>query len=166
MIIAFDVHYRDDFAKAVGFGFHKWSDEEEDAIFIAFTKMTADYEPGAFYKRELPCLLTLLKQIDIARITCLIVDGYVLLDNNGTRGLGGHLYEYLEEKIPVIGIAKKSFAGNTYYVREVFRGKSDNPLYVTALGIPLDLAAEYVRSMYGPYRIPSLLKRLDDETKT
>lgn len=166
MIIAFDVHYRDDFAKAVGFGFHKWSDEEEDAIFIAFTKTLADYEPGAFYKRELPCLITLLKQIDIAKVSCLIVDGYVVLDNEGNKGLGGYLYEYLEEKIPVIGIAKKPYAMNTWYVREVFRGKSQTPLYVTAQGMPLDLAAEYVRIMYGPYRIPSLLKRLDDETKS
>ena len=49
----------------------------------------ADYKPGQFYKRELPCILQLLKQLDLNSIGVIIVDGDVFIDNNKTYGFGG-----------------------------------------------------------------------------
>jgi deoxyribonuclease V len=43
----------------------------------------------------------------------------------------------------------------------VLRGGSARPLYVTAAGLSADEAARRVRDMHGPYRIPTLLKRVD-----
>jgi deoxyribonuclease V len=45
------------------------------------------------------------------------------------------------------------------------RGKSKNPLYVTAVGIDQRLAASYIARMHGKYRIPTLLKTADRISK-
>ena len=47
----------------------------------------------------------------------------------------------------------------------VLRGRSQNPLYVTGVGLPVGEAARLVASMHGEYRFPTLLKLLDDLTK-
>lgn len=60
---------------------------------------------GEFYKRELSCILAILEDIDLATISCIIIDGFVVLDDAGKHGLGGHLYEQLDPKVPVIGFA-------------------------------------------------------------
>jgi deoxyribonuclease V len=46
------------------------------------------------------------------------------------------------------------------------RGKSKIPLFVSAAGLSVRQAAEHVYSMGGPYRIPTLLKRVDLLSKT
>jgi deoxyribonuclease V len=46
-------------------------------------------------------------------------------------------------------------------VQEIVRGKSKQPLYISAVGLSISQAAEHVHSMHGPYRIPTLLKRVD-----
>jgi deoxyribonuclease V len=79
--------------------------------------------------------------------------------------LGTYLYEALVRKVPVIGVAKTRFFSNTQYVAEILRGESKNPLFVTSVGMPLDTAAARIQSMAGPFRIPTLLKLLDVETK-
>jgi deoxyribonuclease V len=44
----------------------------------------------------------------------------------------------------------------------VVRGtEAKRPLYVTAAGVGVDQAAAWVRSMHGPHRLPTLLKRVD-----
>ncbi|HNS89267.1 MAG TPA: hypothetical protein PLT33_07985 [Deltaproteobacteria bacterium] len=43
----------------------------------------------------------------------------------------------------------------------IHRGRSRKPLYVSAVGCTLDHAAQSILSMYGPYRIPALLKLAD-----
>jgi len=165
MILALDVHYRTDTAKTVCIVFHNWTDEKPADMHTTFTADVAEYEPGAFYKRELPCLLEALKSFSMNEIAVIVIDGYVVLDDNGKPGLGAHLFDALEQKIPVIGVAKTRFFSNTQFVAEIFRGESQNPLFVTAAGIPLDIAADHIRSMAGPYRMPGLLKLLDSETK-
>jgi hypothetical protein len=40
----------------------------------------------------------------------IILDGYVALDDHGKIELGGYLFEALEQKYPVIGIAKNGFS--------------------------------------------------------
>jgi deoxyribonuclease V len=85
------------------------------------------------------------------------VDGYVGLD--GKPGLGRHLFDHLSQQVPVIGVAKTRCRGAPAI--EVCRGSSQSPLYVSAVGTDVDGAAARVRRMHGPYRIPTLLKRVD-----
>lgn len=166
MMLAFDSYYYDDKAKTVALLFENWIDDSPKEVLSEILTNIAEYEPGAFYKRELPCMLSLLQQIDLATIEAIIIDGFVVLDDAGKLGLGGHLYEFLQKKIPVIGVAKTNFATIINLKRAIYRGGSKNPLYITALGMDLDQASTNIQGMYGNYRIPSLLKLLDSLTKT
>jgi hypothetical protein len=38
-------------------------------------------------------------------------------------------------------------------------------LFITAMGIDLATAAEYIRQMHGEFRMPALLRFLDGQTK-
>ncbi len=119
----------------------------------------AEYESGAFYRRELPLILALLEGLDVVPST-IVVDGYVYLDAQDRPGLGAHLYAALAEKIPVIGVAKRPFAGSAHAVA-ITRGTSERPLYVTAAGAPPERAAVWIASMSGAHRQPTLLKAAD-----
>ncbi|MDY0931204.1 endonuclease V [Chryseobacterium sp. CFBP8996] len=165
MIYAFDTFYYEDFAKTVCIAFEDWNSETESFIYSENTEISADYESGAFYKRELPCILSLLKKIDLKEGDLIIVDGYVTLDNSGKIGLGGYLYESLNQKYPVIGIAKNGFASEDSLRKTIFRGESKTPLFLTAVGIDTDDIKIKVENMYGAYRIPTLLKKLDQLTR-
>ncbi|REC56442.1 endonuclease V [Chryseobacterium piscium] len=159
MIYAFDTFYYEDFAKTVCIAFEDWNSETESFIYSENTEISANYESGAFYKRELPCILSLLKKIDLKEGDLIIVDGYVTLDNSGKIGLGGYLYESLNKKYPVIGIAKNGFASEDNLRKTIFRGESKTPLFLTAVGIDTDDIKIKVENMYGAYRIPTLLKK-------
>ena len=117
------------------------------------------YQSGQFYKRELPCLLALLEKIEMP-LSYIIVDGFVHLDANKKAGLGKYLYHALEEKIAVIGVAKNTYKNATNNI-EIYRGQSKKPLYITAEGLQLEVAKEYIHAMAGDFRIPTLLKRVD-----
>ena len=157
MIAAFDVHYREGGpASAAAIVFDDFSDRAPAAEHHAVIAAPAAYVAGAFYRRELPCILALLEQIEIPPTT-LIVDGYVML---GLKpGLGQHLFETLECRIPVIGVAKSRFRRAPAHV--VLRGTSRSPLYVTAAGMDADAAAENIERMHGNDRIPTLLRHVD-----
>jgi deoxyribonuclease V len=120
------------------------------------------YEPGSFYRRELPCLLAVLRSIPKAP-TAAVIDGYVWLPPTGRPGLGAHLYEALGRRTPVVGIAKSAFAGveSCDFVVPVLRGTSKRPLYVTAAGIGPHAAAREVSRMAGKHRIPDLVRIAD-----
>ena len=165
MIVAIDVHYREAFAKSVSIEFKNWSDENPSKIHEVFIKQVHEYIPGEFYKRELPCIIEVLKKSDTKKIEFIIVDGYVTLDDSGKLGLGGYLYKELGKKIPVIGVAKRYFANNKKNVIEIKRGKSDNPIYITSKGIDVKKASEKIRKMKGNFRMPDLLRILDQKTK-
>lgn len=165
MILAFDTYYSNNKAKTICLAFHDWLDEQEATVYTEILDEVADYEPGAFYKRELPCILSLLKQIDLSEVTTIVIDGFVQLDDTGKPGLGAHLYEKLDKKIPVIGVAKTNFATIESLKRPLLRGSSERPLFITAAGIDLDEATTYIRSMHGENRLPTLLKKLDGLTK-
>lgn len=165
MILAFDTYYTDNQAKTVCLAFADWADDKPGEILTEMLDSPAAYEPGAFYKRELPCIVSLLKQIDLNRVSVIVIDGFVVLDDFGKPGLGGRLYEYLDQKIPVIGVAKTNFAQNVVNKRTVVRGQGSKPLFITALGIDLDTAAGYIKKMHGDFRLPTLLKELDRLTK-
>lgn len=165
MIIAIDVHYRTEVAKIVAVQFENWADTVPNQVFIEMKTDIAEYEPGAFYKRELPCIIEVMKKVDMNAVTCIVVDGYVYLNDDDKKGLGYYVFEYFGHKIPVIGVAKTSFHQNTKNVRPILRGGSANPLYVTSIGIDLEEAAQKVQSMAGEFRMPTLLKLMDTLTK-
>jgi deoxyinosine 3'endonuclease (endonuclease V) len=165
MILAFDTYYFENKAKTVGVSFNKWEDESPLGIFSETIEGVAEYEPGSFYKRELPCILSLLEQIRIENIELIIVDSYVILDDNGKLGLGGHLFEKLNGIIPIVGVAKTGYHSNNINTRALLRGESKKPLYVSAIGIKLDVAYQNIKSMHGKFRMPTLLQILDTKTK-
>lgn len=86
-------------------------------------------------------------------------------NNEGGLGLGGKLWEALQQKIPVIGVAKTPFLSNKQTVQQVLRGQSNTALYVSAIGIDLNEATLLVKNMKGDFRIPDILKALDKLTK-
>lgn len=159
MILAVDVRYEDKCAVVAGVLFSNWRDATPERELLTTIPIPADYQPGQFYKRELPCILKLIEENDL-RPEYVVVDGFVYLDGAKRPGLGKHLYDALHGKVAVIGVAKSHFfgIGQEY---EVFRGGSNKPLYVTAVGVELDFAKVLIRSMHGHHRIPTLLKRVD-----
>lgn len=165
MLLAIDVYYINDSAKVVGVLFTHWQDAQPTHIYTCYKSPVLPYQSGQFYQRELPCILELLKQVNLEQLDAIIIDGYVYLDDNGKIGLGGYLYQSLHNQIPVIGVAKKVFFQNTFNVAEVFRGKSKHPLYITSIGIELNNAKNHIQSMHGKHRMPTLLSLLDQKTK-
>jgi len=165
MILAFDTHYINNRAKTVCLTFDHWTESEKYQTYSEILNDIAEYIPGEFYKRELPCILSLFRQISVEAVKAIIVDGYVYLDDEGKFGLGGHLYHALERKYPVIGVAKTNFATIDKLKRPLFRGGSKNPLFITSIGIDVDEATRRIGSMAGEFRIPTLLKKLDTMTK-
>ncbi len=166
MIVAIDVHYKEDYAKSVSVEFQDWSDATPSKINITRVDDVEEYIPGQFYKRELPCILSVLKETDLSVIDLVIIDGYVQLSDDGKPGLGVYLYDALNGAIPIIGVAKKKFINNKKHVREVLRGESQNPLYITSVGVDLEWSAKQIGQMAGDYRFPELLKILDQHTKS
>ncbi|XZF14194.1 endonuclease V [Chitinophagaceae bacterium MMS25-I14] len=165
MILAFDTYYYGDKAKTVCIGFEHWQDAAPAEIWSEITTTTSEYEPGAFYKRELPCIVSLLAKISTDNIEAIIVDGFTVLNDEEKPGLGAHLYNYLQLKTPVIGVAKTNFASLNLHKRPLLRGESQRPLFITATGIDLETATSYIAQMHGGHRIPVLLKLLDSMTR-
>ncbi|MGC4090225.1 MAG: endonuclease V [Polyangiaceae bacterium] len=97
---------------------------EEHVVDIA---SVAPYKPGAFFRRELPCLQAALSKL--ARAPALVViDGYVWLDDAGTEGLGASLRAIGGTN--VIGIAKTAYRGATFaepVLRGEFARRSSSP---------------------------------------
>lgn len=163
MILAVDVDYREDEAIIAGVCFENWKDENPISIIRSKVANIEDYEPGQFYKRELPCILKLIKKYDL-KPDVIVVDGFVTLGKESKPGLGMHLYNSLECTIPVIGVAKRHFK-DTASTAELLRGESKKPLYVTAVGVNEQDAKGYIHTMHGKYRIPTLLKLVDSECR-
>ena len=166
MILAVDVYYYENKAKSVGVLFRNWEDPQPFRVISAFHENPLEYVPGSFYKRELPCILDLLRDVDTSQLNVVVVDGYVYLDNEMKPGLGHYVYESLGGAVPVIGVAKTAFHDNESVVTRVYRGKSSKPLYISSVGIEAEKAAEYIQNMSGTFRIPHLLKLLDMNTKS
>lgn len=157
MIAAFDVHYRKGAkASAAAVLFYDYGDDAPAATATHRLHGVADYIPGKFYKRELPCLLELVDRIN-APLDEMIIDGYVM--HRDGPGLGQHLYMAFDARIPVIGVAKNPYAGSPGVT--VLRGKSRKPLWVTSAGMAPAEAAAKIKRMHGRYRIPTLLRHVD-----
>lgn len=156
MIVALDVDYRATSVVTACVGFVDWTDAiaaREHVVRSA--SAAAAYEPGRFFERELSYLRAALASFSDP-IELAIVDGYVWLAD-GVAGLGAHLHAAIG--VPVIGVAKTVYAGS--HAIAIVRGESASPLFVTAVGLDAQLAADHVVAMHGPFRIPTLLKRAD-----
>ena len=83
------------------------------------------YEPGSFYRRELPCWLATLERARDGGIEpdVLVVDGYADF-GTAREALGVHLRRATGK--PVIGVAKTPFRDARHL--EVLRGRSSVPL--------------------------------------
>lgn len=159
MILAVDVHYDKQSGMVAGIAFESWTDVIPSNIYLSLIERVGDYIPGQFYKRELPCILKLLSEHG-SQPDYIVIDGYVYLDGCSKPGLGKHLYDALFGKVKIIGVAKKPFAG----IGEdfaLFRGASKKPLCITSIGEACSAAKLYIMSMHGAYRIPAILKKVD-----
>lgn len=167
MILAFDTYYFKDKAKTVCLTFTDWVDSKPVKIYEEVIDGIAEYESGLFYKRELPCILSLLNKIElnIKYIKTIIIDGFVILNDQNKLELGGYLFNELDSKIPVIGVAKSGFHKNRQNVKVLLRGDSKKPLFITSLGMDLESALNNIKSMHGNFRMPTLLQMLDTKTK-
>lgn len=165
MILAFDTYYFDNKAKTVCLEFEDWSENKNFRIHTEIIDNVEEYIPGEFYKRELPCIISLLNQINLKNVDAIIVDGFVYLDDDKKYGLGGHLYEKLNKEIPIIGVAKTNFASIEKNKKPLLRGSSIKPLFITSIGMELEDAFHKIESMAGEFRMPILLKQLDRLTK-
>ncbi len=159
MILAVDVHYTDETACVAGVAFERWDDDAPCLEVVSSMPHVAPYEPGKFYKRELPCILHLLDEHTVHPET-IIIDGFVFLDGREKPGLGKYLYDAQQGSVSIIGVAKSAFQGITAEYG-VYRGLSQKPLYVTAIGMDVKTAKARVQAMCGPHRLPTLLKRVD-----
>lgn len=157
MFLAIDAQYGEGgTATVAGVLFENWDSPTSRHEVSIDVVNVAEYEPGRFYLRELPCILAVLELIPDA-LSCIVVDGYVDLGNK--PGLGRHLFDHLEGAVPVVGVAKSSYpdAG----AEEVLRGESRRPLYITAAGVTAPEAAIGVGRMHGEHRFPTMLQRVD-----
>ena len=157
-----DVHYDGSSARAACVLSESWEADstlDEQVLRIGRVK---PYEPGRFYRRELPCLLAVLGLLGTVP-DVVVIDGYVWLSSRDRPGLGARLHEALRGGTAVVGIAKTAFlgAGSSPVVATVYRGGSLRPVYVTAAGMSLEVAADHVRRMAGGHRIPELVRRVD-----
>lgn len=143
-------------------GIHDWNDATPSFELTEITTDIQEYESGAFYKRELPCLLSIIEKIPLnPDKDILVIDGYVFLSDDEKLGLGGYLYKELDKKTPVIGVAKNNFHNVNKLKKEIYRGDSKKPLYITATGIELQKATQHILHMNGNFRIPTILKYVD-----
>jgi deoxyribonuclease V len=154
-ILIVDVDYRDNFAVAAGILIQDWSSTECAVITVKISEVEP-YIPGEFYKRELPCILEVLKFVNVS-LGCIVVDGYVYLGEKTHDGLGAHLHK--ATNIPVIGVGKTYFAG-TLDDTKVFRNNA-KPIYVTSIGGDAEAAKWCIETMAGDFRIPGMLKFAD-----
>lgn len=159
MILATDVHYSGDEALTAAVLFEEWTATEALHEWVESRSGIAEYSPGEFYRRELPCILPLIERAyQSLHLKAIIVDGYVDL-GGGKPGLGRYLSRALDEHVEVIGVAKNEFVGAP--AAEVLRGESKKPLFVTTTG-NLHAAARRIARMDGEFRFPTILKRVDD----
>ena len=164
MILAVDAYYHKTNASVAGIAFESWSACNPISVHVSRVERVSAYVSGEFYQRELPCILALLNEHELSPGT-IIIDGYVYLDGSSTPGLGKHLYDALKGHVTVVGVAKQAFAdlGSQY---AIVRGNSTRPLYVTAEGMVLERAKACIMAMHGKHRIPTLLKRADQESRS
>lgn len=162
MIACVDVQYNDDKAGTAVVLFSDWTSSKATAHYCEKIDCRASYVPGQFYKRELPCVLSILKAIP-AEPSVLLIDGYVWLGpadvDRRQPGFGAHLFDALNQRIAIVGAAKNPFKSTEAI--QICRGTSKRPLYISAAGIDVRFAAQCVAQMPGQHRLPTMVKLAD-----
>ncbi|MGD9636990.1 MAG: endonuclease V [Pirellulales bacterium] len=159
MIGCVDTHYFYGGSRTALLLFREWEDAAANSSLVdERCEESAPYIPGQFYLRELPCIVSVIEKCQ-ANLAAIVIDGYCEF-GEGRDGLGKMLYRQLQASIPVIGVAKNPFrsAGNA---TKLYRRNSTRPLYITANGISIGSAAGCIDRMHGNYRMPTLLKQVD-----
>ena len=159
MILITDTHYDDPSAVTSGVVLSDWTDNAPQQECVFKTQKVEPYKPGQFYKRELPCILGLIKKHKLSP-SHMVIDGHVYLDGSSQWGLGAYLYDALDGACPVIGVAKNRFK-NMPQAHALLRGQSQTPLWITAAGMSYVDAQDLIRAMAGPFRLPDMIKRAD-----
>ncbi len=164
-----DVAYKDSkaYSAAIVLYFSKGDAISISRNYGVFINGVKPYEPGSFYKRELPCILKVLEQVREV-IGLIFIDGYTWLPD-GRPGLGAHLFNAIDARSPVIGISKSKFrirSSPRHCVGKILRGKSKRFLYVSAAGIQLDEAIKIVKTLPGPYRLPDPVRAVNQLCNT
>jgi len=160
LIAAVDAHYTTNCRAGVAcVTFSDWSASDPENEIAILVSPIEPYSSGNFWRRELPCISRVLDQL-IQAPDIVLIDGYVWLDGNCRKGLGAYLYEALDRRTAIVGVAKSPFQGASG-AAIVTRGRSGNALFVTSAGLPLDVAVESVKAMAGSFRIPALLRCVD-----
>jgi deoxyribonuclease V len=163
MFACIDVHYQCDHGRVACLTFDDWQSDAPHSEYTGLIEHIDEYIPGQFYKRELPCMLKILKKVKES-IEVLVIDGYVWLDGDRTPGLGAHLYSALQERVKIIGAAKTAFKGGLH-AKKLYRGKSKRPLFITSAGMAAAEATGNIQIMHGAHRIPTLLKLVDQRCR-
>jgi deoxyribonuclease V len=161
MLVAVDVQYAAPAVVTVAVGFADWSDPTSMLECVRRAAVTpAPYEPGAFYKRELSFLVEAVTVVQrhhpVEVVSSMVTCGYERVNPYLGRGC---TKRSAERRSSVVGVAKVAFAEGSAV--PVLRGSSSRPLFVSAAGINTHEAAELIRGMHGPHRLPTLLKRAD-----
>lgn len=152
-----DVQYNGSRGTAAMVCVEDWESSVADSKYVIHRDHCGEYEPGQFFRRELPCLLQVIKSSpNVPKVV--VVDGYVWLDSE-RQGLGAKLFDALNGRSIVIGVAKTRFRNAP--AAEVLRGNSRNPLFVTAAGVSTPEAAGLIQKMHGAFRIPTILRMAD-----
>lgn len=154
-----DVHYEEQSAVAAAVVARCWSDAVPSEERIVRVPKVRPYRPGVFFEREFPCLVAVLSALRTS-VNAVVIDGNVVLDLQGSPGLGAHLYAHFAGAVAVVGVAKTAYRGGSFAI-PVRRGASRRPLFVTALGLEATEAARLVQGMHGGYRLPTLIARVD-----
>lgn len=166
-------YYSDTNCYTVGLVFSHWNSKDPDCILESTVSEFAPYIPGQFYKRELPGVLSIIRQVNLREFDTIILDGFTrLLDNslNVIPGLGEKLETELGiiPGLSIIGVAKSMFCKSDSVSLPLYRGQAKTPLWISvSSGSEIDLmtARDYIKSMYGDSKLPDMLKLLDKHTK-
>jgi deoxyribonuclease V len=159
MIAAVDAHYDVEGAVGASVLFRDWSDADHRGVHVSRVEgAAAAYVPGELYRRELPVVLRALEPY-VAEVRAVVIDGYVWLAPE-RPGLGVHLWDALDRRVAIVGVAKTLFRSARDAV-PVLRAASRRPLYVTSVGLPTADAAAGIARMHGAHRIPTMLALAD-----
>ena len=120
-----DVHYEESGAVAAGIVARHWNDAAPCEEQILHLPAARRYRPGAFFERELPCLVAALSALQ-SPFNAVVIDGYVVLDESDSPGLGAHLHARFAGAFAVVGVAKTAYRGGAFAAR-VNRGQSRRP---------------------------------------
>lgn len=150
------VHFEGTQAQAAAVAFEAWDAAEATQTYLSRIGQVEPAVRGELDLRELPCVLQLLREHRLEP-ELILLEGFVHLDANETPGLGQHLYQALNGRVPIVGVSKRRLPGLAAQF-EVMREEETPPLLVTCAGIDIGAAKARLRAMHGRKRVPTLMK--------